>query len=67
MAVQLQILLEYYKLSNANFHETSDEEPLIAQIKVDSASYYRDLTGLKASSEILFGIMWGECNEVPLL
>jgi len=65
---QLQILLEYHKLTNANFHEISDEEALIAQIKVDSASYYRELTGLKASSEITFGIMFlGDCNEVPLL
>ena len=61
---QLQILLEYHKLSNANFHEISDEEALIAQIKVDSASYYRELTGLKASSEIPFGIVYlGDVNK----
>lgn len=65
---QLQILLEYHKLTNANFHEISDEEALITQIKMDSVSYYRELTGLKASSEITFGIMFlGDCNEVPLL
>ena len=65
---QLQILLEYHKLSNAKFHEISEEEALIAQIKEDSTSYYRELIGLKASSEIPFGIMFlGDCNEIPLL
>lgn len=65
---QLQILLDYNKLFNSNFNEISDEETLIKQIKKDSSSYYREITGLQASSEIPFGIMYlGDCKEVTIL
>lgn len=55
---QLQILLEYHKLSRSNFGEVSSEEELIEQIKRDSRSFYRELVGLKTSSEIPVGIMY---------
>lgn len=55
---QLQILLEYHKLTQSNFREISSEEELIAQIKKDSHSFYRELVGLKTSSKIPIGIMY---------
>lgn len=55
---QLQLLLEYQKLTQSNFHEISSEEEMIAQIKKDSRSFYRELVGLKTSSAIPIGIMY---------
>lgn len=62
---QLQILLEYHKLTRSNFSEVSSEEELIEQIKKDSRSFYRELVGLRTSSKIPIGIMYlGDRNKV---
>ncbi|MFJ3331721.1 DUF7006 family protein [Enterococcus sp. NPDC086594] len=55
---QLQLLLEYEKLTQSNFHEVSSEEEMISQIRKDSHSFYRELVGLKTTSEIPIGIMY---------
>lgn len=61
---QLQILLEYHKLTETNFREISSEEEMIIQIKKDSRSFYRELVGLRTSSEIPFGLMYlGDSNK----
>jgi len=62
---QIQLLLEYQKLTESNYHEVSNEEDLISQIKMDSSSYYREKSGLKTSSEIPIGIMYlGENTQI---
>ncbi|WP_347082672.1 DUF7006 family protein [Enterococcus mundtii] len=55
---QLQILLEYHKITVSHFREIASEEKLVAQIKKDSHSFYRELVGLNTSSNIPIGIMY---------
>ncbi|MBO0460968.1 hypothetical protein JZO83_04330 [Enterococcus sp. DIV1298c] len=55
---QLQILLEYHKITESHFREIASEEELISQIKKDSRSFYRELVGLNTSSEIPIGIIY---------
>lgn len=60
---QIQILREHLKWARMSSHEIPDEEMLIEQIKKDSRSYYRELVGLKASSEIPIGMIYlSECD-----
>lgn len=62
---QLQILMEYHKMTKSNFHKIFSEQELIDQIKKDSHTFYRELVGLNTVSKIPIGIIYlGDCNKV---